>query len=375
MKQSYPKIIFCDVSLNGQLNFRGDIIKQYASQGYQVTLLSPPDIDYNWDEKDVKYVPIQLKRSSMNPLHDLRYFITLYKLYKKEKPNYIFHYSIKANIYGTIAARLLHIRSTAMIAGLGFVFYQKGLKCSLARKLYKFALHFSEYVFVLNSANKELLIKTKIVNSKQLIHLIGGEGVNLDKFVPLNKVASDKNKIVFLMISRPIYDKGYKEYVEAAHQIKERYSNVEFQLLGPIDEAFPRHVSKEQIQNDHASGNINYLGFTLNVIPTIKQCDCIVLPSYYNEGLSRSLMEAIAMGKPVITTNMPGCKETVDNGKNGFIVLPKSVESLVEAFEQFIKLSVEQRIMMGKYSREKAEKEFDIKKVIEVYNKITNTIP
>lgn len=368
------KILFSDVSLNGQLNFRGEVIKYYASHGNHVILVSPPDIEYYWDVEKVRYIPIELNRSSMNPLHDLKYFKLLYNIYKREKPDYIFHYSIKANIYGTLAAQLLNIPSTAMIAGLGFVFYQKGMKCSLARGLYKFALRFSEHVFVLNSANKEFLIKSEIITAQKIIHLIGGEGVDLNRFVPLHKEINGKNKIVFLMISRPIYDKGYAEYVEAARQIKENHSNVEFQLLGPIDTAFPRHVSEDQVRADHANNIINYLGFTLDVVPIIRKCDCIVLPSYYNEGLSRSLMEAIAMGKPVITTSMPGCKETVEEGMNGYLVTPKSVDSLVEAFEKFIKLTSKQRDAMGQYSRKKAESEFDIRKVIEVYNNITDTV-
>lgn len=368
------KILFSDVSLNGQLNFRGEVIKYYASCGTQIVLISPPDIEYQWNVEGVKYIPIELNRSSMNPLHDLKYFKSLYNIYKQEKPDYIFHYSIKANIYGTLAARLLNIPSTAMIAGLGFVFYQKGVKCGLARGLYKFALQFPKHVFVLNSANKEFLIKSGIINTEKIIHLIGGEGVDLNRFVPLHKETDSTNKIIFLMISRPIYDKGYVEYVEAARQIKEYHNNVEFQLLGPIDTAFPRHVPEEQVRTDHANDIINYLGFTLDVVPVIKKCDCIVLPSYYNEGLSRSLMEAIAMGKPVITTDMPGCRETVEEERNGYIVSPKSVKSLIQAFEKFIKLTSEQRDAMGQYSRKKAEREFDIRKVIEVYRKITDAV-
>lgn len=368
------KILFSDVSLNGQLNFRGEVIKYYTSHGNHVILVSPLDIEYYWDVEGVRYIPIELNRSSMNPLHDLKYFKLLYNIYKREKPDYIFHYSIKPNIYGTLAARLLNISSTAMIAGLGFVFYQKEIKCSLARGLYKFALRFPEYVFVLNSANKEFLIKSGIISAEKIIHLIGGEGVDLNRFSPLHKEADGTNKIIFLMISRPIYDKGYVEYVEAARRIKENHSNVEFQLLGPIDTAFPRHVPEEQVRVDHANEIINYLGFTLDVVPVIKKCDCIVLPSYYNEGLSRSLMEAIAMGKPVITTNMPGCREAVEEGLNGYLVTPKSVESLVEAFEMFIKLTPGQRNAMGQYSRQKAESEFDIRKVIEVYKNITDTV-
>ena len=211
------------------------------------------------------------------------------------------------------------------------------------------------------------------MKTEKVIFLTGGEGVDLNRFIPLKKEPEVNPRIVFLMISRPLYDKGYVEYVEAARQIKRTYKNVEFQLLGPIDTVYPRHIPEKQVWEDHESRTINYLGFVKNVIPIIKECDCIVLPSY-NEGLSRSLMEAIAMGKPVITTNIPGCKETVEEGMNGYLVTPKSVESLVTAFNKFMNLTPRQRHMMGEYSREKAEREFDIKKVIEVYKSITDTL-
>lgn len=366
------KILFCDVSLNGQLNFRGEVIKDYVFRGNDIVLVSPQDQEYNQEFPNVKYVPVKLNRSSKNPFHDLVYLLELYKIYKKENPDYIFHYSIKPNIYGTLAAYMCRIPSAAMLAGLGYVFYNKNWVCKWVRKLYKFALSFSQYVLVLNDDNKGYLISTDMVCDDKLIHLIGGEGVDLKHFRPSIKTKNEK--VIFLMVSRILYEKGYTEYVQAAEAVKRKYPCVEFQLLGSIDTVYPNHVPESIIMKDHDRGIIDYLGYTLDVIPVIQSASCVVLPSYYNEGLSRSLMEAIAMGKPVITTDIPGCRETVEDGKNGYIVPPQNALALEDAFEKFINLSELECEEMEKYSRIKAEREFDIKYVIDVYRKITASV-
>lgn len=177
---------------------------------------------------------------------------------------------------------------------------------------------------------------------------------------------------IFLMIARLLYDKGYHEYVEAAQKIKKEFPDVQFRLLGAFAESSPNHVPKSIVVRDCSNGYINYLGFSSNVIPIIQEADCIVLPSFYLEGLSRTLMEGLAIGKPIITTDIPGCRETVDDGVNGFLVKPKDVNSLVSAIERFLELSQEQRHEMGRRSRQKAEKEFDVKEVIAIYKQITS---
>ena len=176
----------------------------------------------------------------------------------------------------------------------------------------------------------------------------------------------------FIMISRLLYDKGYTQYVEAARIIKQKYPKTIFKILGSIDEDYPNHVPYEKIKEDIESGVIEYLGYDPNVRSVIENTDCVVLPSFYNEGLSRVLMEALAMKKVIITTNIPGCKETVDNGLNGYLCEPKSTSSLVECMQRVILLSDEERIKMGNIGRKKAEDIFDISKVISTYHQITN---
>lgn len=175
----------------------------------------------------------------------------------------------------------------------------------------------------------------------------------------------------FLMIARVLYDKGYAEYVEAARVIRKEFPDTEFQLLGRIDEEYPNHVPESMVKSDEKEGAIRYLGFVSDVRSIVKAVDCIVHPTFYREGMSRVLMEAMAMRKPIITTDIPGCRETVDEGRNGYIVPPRDVQALTDAIRRFLSLTDEERVVMGRYGREKVEREFDVKHVIEVYRSIT----
>lgn len=175
----------------------------------------------------------------------------------------------------------------------------------------------------------------------------------------------------FLMISRILYDKGYQQFVDAAKIIISKYPKAKFILLGDIDESYPNHVPRNVVEKDAADGTIEYLGYRKNVREIIQECDCIVHPTYYNEGLSRVLMEALAMSKPIITTNIPGCMETVDDGVNGFLCTPKDTKSVIDAITKFLDLSDDSKIKMGIEGRKKAENEFDVKNVIEIYRSIT----
>lgn len=175
-------ILFCDNSLRELINFREDVINSYAKAGNRVILVAPNNREYNPEFPNIKYIPIEVDRGGMNPIRDMKYFMNLYRIYRKERPNYIFHYTIKPNIYGSLAAAILKIPSTAMIAGLGYVFTSNSIGSRIARKLYKIALKFPEWVLVLNRYNKDLLIGKGLISSERLILLKGGEGVNLSKF-------------------------------------------------------------------------------------------------------------------------------------------------------------------------------------------------
>lgn len=370
------KIIFSDNSIWGLINFRQDIYNHFYNLGYEIVLVAP-NCDKTLLKIDipsyVRYIPIELERGGYNPFNDLNYFFKLYKIYRKENPDYIFHYTIKPNIYGTLAAKFAGINSTAMIAGLGYVFNNKSFSNRIARKLFKFGLKYSQNIFILNEGNKELLIKHKIVNASKLILLKGGEGINTD-LVKEAQIQNESHKTTFLMVSRALYDKGYAEFVKAAKKIKENGYDANFLLLGPIDESYPKSVTKAQIENDVNSGFIAYEGFTkepFNIMS--KPGTVIVLPSYH-EGFSRSLMEGCALGKPIIASDIPGCREMVNDGINGFLVKVKDSDSLCKAMEKYLNLPLSKKIEMGHAGRELAIEKLDIKHVIREYDKIINKL-
>lgn len=365
------KILFCDNSLRELLNFRKVVIDAYVAWGCEVVLVAPKNCEYIPDSSLIKLIPVKMNRSGKNPFQDLKYCNTLRVIYGKEKPDYIFHYTIKPNIYGTLAAALCGIRSSAMIAGLGYVFNKAGIGNRMARGLYRFALRFADFVLVLNGYNYQFLQDNRIVTSQKLILLKGGEGIDLSHFRP-QETMERSDKIRFLMISRLLYDKGYQEYVDAAKAIRRIYPECEFQLLGNIDPDYPNHVPEQQVLKDQREGYIQYLGYYPDVLTYIQQAVCIVLPSFYNEGLSRVLMEGLAMGKPIITTDIPGCRETVIDGKNGYLIRPRDTESLIEAVKKFLNLSYTDRGTMGIYGRRMAEEVFDIQEVVKIYKRITD---
>lgn len=175
------KILFCDNSLRDLLNFRGDVINSYATEGCEVILVAPKTCEYE-GAKNIQYIPVEMNRSGMNPFKELVYMWNLFRIYRKEKPDYIFHYTIKPNIYGSLAARLCGIPSTAMVAGLGYVFNNRGIGNVVARRLFRFALRFPQHIFVLNAFNKALMLEKRIARPEQIIFLEGGEGINLSYY-------------------------------------------------------------------------------------------------------------------------------------------------------------------------------------------------
>lgn len=355
------KILFSDNSLSCLLNFRGAVIEHCISLGYEVVLVAPQDGDLLNIPEGARYIPIVLDRTGINPWKDIKYFLKLFRIYKAERPDYIFHYTIKPNIYGSLASRLLGIRSAAMITGLGYVFSNNTFTNKLARLLYKFGLFFSEKVFVLNQSNLRTVLSHHIASEKKLIWLKGGEGVDLKKYkqlpYPLN------NRVRFLMIARILYEKGYAEYVETAKALKDQ---CDFYIMGALD-SNPAAVPAAILEKDIQAGYIKHIPFSTNVASEIAQVDCIVHPSYH-EGLSRVLMEALASGRPIICSDIPGCRETVIEGENGFLCKPKDSLSLIEACQRFMGLSYEDRLRMGQKSRALAEQTFDVTKVISEYD-------
>lgn len=365
------KIIFCANVLWDLVNFRGFIIRRFVDKGFEVILVAPKDVDggaaWKLIPEGVRFIPVHLDRCGTNPWNDISYHRSLYRIYKKERPDYIFHYTIKPNIYGTLAASRLGIPSTSMISGLGYAFENRGLMSAIAGSLYRFALRRAKHVFVLNRENYRFVIDEKISSTEKTIWLRGGEGVSLTRYPFLN---NDSDKTTFMLVARVLADKGYYEFVEAARMVRKEYPDVKFQILGPIDELNPVHITREMIRKHEESGAIEYLG-TTDDVPSIegRPGTVVVLPSYH-EGMSRSLMEALAMGKPVIASDIPGCREAVIEGQNGYLVIPKDAPSLAEACFSYLRLSPEERMKFSLASRRLAEDVFDIEHVYVAYKKV-----
>lgn len=369
MKQR-RKILFCDNVLWGLVNFRGSVIRHFIQQGDEVILVAPQD-DESIMKVDipegVRYIPVRLNRCSRNPFTDLIYCAHLYRIYRKEHPDYIFHYTIKPNVYGSIAARLAGINCTGMVAGLGYGLLGDGMLSRLLAVMYRYAFNYVSSIFVLNKFNYQYLLDHKFCTSAQLRLFKGGEGVDLSAYPYVREESG--SPVVFLMVGRVLYDKGYREYVQAAKIVKQQYPDVRCQLLGMLDETYPAHVDEEELKRDVEEGTIEYLASTNDVMQYLGRSGVVVvLPSYF-EGLSRSLMEACAVGRPIIATDIPGCRETVDEGKNGFLVKVKDSSSLAEGMLRYLSLSDVEKQAFSRHSRKKAEETFDVRQVIKEYEK------
>ena len=288
-----------------------------------------------------------------------------FKIYKKLKPDVVLHYTIKPNIYGAMAARLLSIPVISNISGLGTVFLDNSFSSKVGRFLYKIALKTPYRVFYQNSHDRDLFIFSKLVDEKKTA-LLPGSGIDTQKFRPVS-VEKKSDGVSFLFIARLLKDKGLVEYVEAARMLKLQ-SGVKCYVLGAYYEGNPTAISKEEMRRWQEEGVITYLGVSDDVAAHIASVDCVVLPSY-REGLSRVLLEAAAMEKPLITTNVPGCKEVVDDGINGYLCEVKDTISLLEAMQKMLSLSEDERHAFGKRGREKVICEFEEKLVIDKYKK------
>lgn len=365
-------IIMSDNGLPGLVRFRYDVIKHFLNLGHRVVLTYPKCTESEeWlhqlpEGAEVK--PIGFNPSTMNPLADAMYLLKLIWVYKEVKPDLCVHYTIKPNIYGTIAAWILRIKNVAMVAGLGYMFTGGGVTKIIGRKLYKAGLRRAGHVITLNKTIRDVLTRNNFVKTKNITLFRGGEGVNLDRY-PYFEQKFDA-PVRFITVARVFYDKGYAEYAEAAGLVHEKYPDVDFEWLGDYDTRSPMTVPKDILDKDVADRRIKYLGTTDDVLQYLRRDGvCVCLPSYH-EGLSKSLMEACSIGLPIIASDIPGCLETVDNEKSGYLVPKQDAKALADAMIRFIELSKEEKQAMAKASYEKACSEFDVKHVLENYDKI-----
>lgn len=364
-KSGSRKILFISVMRN-LIPLRAPLLSQFVKAGHQVTVCGQngsPETVRRLEKMGVKFVPVFLKQHGLNPVMDFYTLLNMIWVIRKIKPDIVFSAVIKTVIYGSLAARLAGItESFAMISGSGYAFMRTTFKAKviniLVRSLYRLSLPKIRVVYFQNPDDLSLFVDLKLVRKERAV-LINGSGVDLEHHRPAPLV---KNGPVFLLICRLIKDKGVIQYAEAARIIKRRYPSTRFNLVGSLDGNNPSAVPKAQIDQWHQEGIINYCGETDDVRPFIADASVYVLPSYYREGTPHSTLEAMAMGRPIITTDAPGCRETVIHGKNGYLIPIKDVDALVESMERFI-VNPELIGEMGEASRKYAAEKFDVKKV------------
>lgn len=342
-------------------NFRTNVIEQLQQEDYEVFVIAPMDkyIHYKKRFPSITHIPLKrLHRDSINPWKDLRLTFELYRIYKKIKADIVLHYTVKPNIFGGTAAWLNNIPSIAVVTGLGYAFIHNGFIKKVTKWLYRLTSRFHKKIIFENRDDRLLFVEERLIQPAQGIS-IKGCGVDSSFFSPYPN-GIEKDKTTFTFIGRLIYDKGISEFIEAAKLIRQKNDKVNFWLVGEIDPRNPAAVKNEDLMTWVKEKVITYHGSTDDVRKYIAASDCIVLPSY-REAIARSLTEGMAMEKPVIATDTPGCREAVENGKNGFLVPVKDVKGLADAMSSFIQLTYDERHDMGTYGRQKVLREFDDK--------------
>lgn len=350
------------------LAFRGDLLKSISTRNCQVHVAAPGlNIDSDVGRKLVDlgfYIhSIPLKRTGMNPIRDIYFFFFLYFLMLRVKPSHVLSYTVKPVIYGTIAAWLARVKYRyAMITGLGFAFSESswmlgGFLKKGVRVFYMISLRYASGIIFQNKDDLNFFLEKKIVARSVGLKVVNGSGVDISyyQFRP-----SNHSDISFLFIARLLVDKGVREYVHAAEIIKRKFPSAKFRVAGWLDDN-PNCISESELSNWIAAGVIEYLGRLEDVRPAIDQASVFVLPSY-REGTPRTVLEAMSMGKAIITSDAPGCRQTVVEGVNGFLVPVKDVAALSSAMLKFFNEPSLARVM-GNNSRLLAENLFDVRKV------------
>ncbi|MFW2025759.1 glycosyltransferase family 4 protein [Acinetobacter baumannii] len=371
------KFVLVSNNLTSVKNFRTDLLLDIASKGYEVHIFAPDLNSFSYEKEfleEKKFIvhEIYLQRTGTNPIADIKTIYSIYRLLNEIKPQVLLGYTIKPIIYGTLAAYLANVpKRYNLISGLGFAFqaHEDSEKLGFIKKiinfLYKLALKKSTKVFFQNPDDKLLLSNMNILDELIPNVIVNGSGVNIEHFYHASlNLDKDTNNYMpsFLMVARLLKDKGINEYIQAARKIKVTYPNAIFNLVGGID-VNPAAISKKELDEWVKEGIINYWGQMSDVRPALEKSNIFVLPSY-REGIPRAVLEAMSMGRPIITTDAPGCKETVIEGYNGFLVEVKSIDKLVDAMEKFI---VDPNLveLMGKNSRKIVLEKYDVRKVNE----------
>lgn len=340
-------------------NFRLELVERLIEEGYEVWISSPNGKKIEYLQKmGCHFIETNISRHGMNLVEEAKLLLYYINILKRIKPDMVFSYTIKPNIYGAMACRLLKIPCVANITGLGTAVENGGFSQKVTVLLYKIAFKNIQKVFFQNEENMKFFLDKKLV--KDNYDLLPGSGVNLEHFSPLIYPSDDI--IEFSFIGRVMEEKGIDNYLEAAKIIKSKYGNIIFHVCGFCENEYTGKL------NEYVSEQIVVYHGMINDIREIhKKVSCVVLPTFYPEGISNVLLEACASARPIITTNRSGCREVLDDGKNGYFVNKQDTPDLVRVLEKFINLSLKEKERMGKNGRMKVEKNFNRNIIIEKY--------
>lgn len=351
-------------------NFRANLIRASINQGFRVVALSPSD-DYSTElvRLGCEYYDLKIDSKSKNPLKDLLLMFKLIHKFKIVKPDLILSFTAKPNIYATIIGRMKGIPAINNIAGLGYGFVKDSLITRVLKVLYRISQKTAQHVFFQNEDDLKFFLKNRIVSTHNS-SLLPGSGINLDRFKQTSLPNIRGNKFIFLLMSRALYSKGIEILFESASFLYDKgLTNFKIQFLGDINVINSDAIPISKISKWTKMPYFEYLGMKSDVVPYIENSHCVVLPSYYREGTPKSILEGLGVGRPIITTDMPGCKNTVIDGFNGFIVPPKNIQALAQKMKDMMELDFDELQLMGNRSRKLAEEKYDETIVINEYLK------
>lgn len=367
------KIMVISSETSTMFFYRKDMMLEFLRQGNQVVAAGDAPED-KWgkayEEIGVRYRQFYVKRNGLNPADDIKTLASLKKLIAEEKPDKIFAYHSKSVVYGSIAAKMNDIDEMyALIAGLGSIIRGSGFKNSIIRTVlkseYKYAFKLCKAVITHNSEDRQLLLDEKFTKDAAKVKTVNGSGVNLEKFM----YSETEKTNIFLFIARLIGDKGIREYMRAAEIVKGSHPEAVFRIVGPYD-TNPSAIKPEDVEKYVSAGTIEYVGELSDVTPQLNECMVFVLPSYH-EGTPKTVLEAMATGRPVITTDVPGCRAAVKDGVNGYLVPAKNAEALAEKMIYMLE-HFDEAVELGNTGRKIAEDKYDAVKVNRSILKIMN---
>lgn len=357
------RILFLSNSIGGLINFRFELLKALVQRGDEVYLSSQiePEISPKpLEDIGCKFIETKMNQRGTNPFDEFKLIKEYKRIIKEVKPNIVMAYTIKPNIYGSVACRKLGVPIVANITGIGMALENTGVLQKISILLYRWGFKKTDFVFFQNQESIDFFAEHKIKPKAQ--SLIAGSGVNLEKF-QFMEYPDDNGEIHFLYVGRILPKKGMQQFIDAALYCHEHYPQVKFHIVGIKDDPY----YTQQVLNLDEQGIIKYHGKQTDTRPFVKSVNALVHPSYYPEGLSNVCLESSAMGRPVITTNKSGCKETVDDGVTGYIIKQKDSKDLIEKVERFINLPYGQKVAMGKAAHEKVAREFNRADVVKRY--------